>query len=262
MIAAIKSKTSKAFDASGICPILVRRGGLDLVERLVSEYNLAAYRGLYPVFAGANALIGSHRVIGKKGGGNRHLTAPDTLQSIFSTIDARRIIKALTELEAVCKAQKCNIPKVAGCDENIFLFLSTLYDFHSATKHARIPPGTVRVFLLSDISKAFDRVQLDPLLHAIKTVVDVPGIERLLSKIQHLYSIGKVAVTKNGFTIFIDKLGGVFQGDPNSPIIFMVFMEIIRRLLPPEKRPLSSSTRRLKDLDYAWKLTTPTTRSG
>ena len=95
--------------------------------------------------------------------------------------------------------------------------MATLYDFHAAAKHNMMAPGSVRIFLLSDISKAFDRAQVDVMLHALRCIVNVPGIERLLARISHLYSVGKIAVTKNGITVLVDKLGGGVPRGPHVP---------------------------------------------
>jgi hypothetical protein len=237
MRAALINGSSVAQDTEGLNGGLARKAGAALVDRLTEEYNEAAFQGKVPIYSTDGLITGRHKAIGKAGGGDRHLTIPDTLQAVFSTLDAKRISKALIDLGAVDKAQKCNIRRVAGCDENVFLFLATLYDFHAAAKHGLMLPGSVRVFLLSDISKAFDRVQVDPLLHALRCIIDVPNIERLLSRIDHLYSVGRIAVSKGGIAVLVSKLGGVFQGDPMSPVLFMAFMEYVRRLLPPHMRP-------------------------
>jgi hypothetical protein len=237
MRAALSYGSSNAQDTAGLSGGLLRSAGDPLVDRMVEEWNEAAYQGKMPTYTSDGSIVGRHKAIGKQGGGDRHLTIPDSLQAVFSTLDAKRIIRALIDLGAICKAQKCNIPKVAGVDENTFLFLATLYDFHAAAKYNLMSVGSVRIFLLSDISKAFDRAQVGPLLHAIKCIINVPGIERLLSRISHLYSVGKIAVTKGGITVLVDKLGGVFQGDPMSPVLFMILMEYVRRLLPPSLRP-------------------------
>jgi hypothetical protein len=237
MRVALASGTSTAQDTAGLHGGLARKAGDDLVDKLVEEWNEAAFRGEMPTYAEDGLITGRHKAIGKAGGGDRNLTIPDSLQAVFSTLDAKRISRALIDLGAVDKAQKCNIPRVAGCDENVFLFLATLYDFHAAAKHGLMAPGAVRIFLLSDISKAFDRAQVDPLLHALRCIIDVPNIERLLARISHLYSVGRIAVSKGGIAVLVSKLGGVFQGDPMSPVLFMIFMEYVRRLLPPSMRP-------------------------
>lgn len=258
MQAALKRRSTRALDTMGLRPYFVKRAGSTLLHKLVADYNEAAYKGEYPTYAPNGTIVGVHRAIPKESGGNRHLTAPETLQSIFSTIDVTRIVRALTALEKIERAQKCNIPGVSGCDENVFLFLTTLYDFHASAHHHKLPPGSVRIVLLSDISKAFDRLPLDPLLHALKDALgDIPEINRLLAKISHMYKVGRIAVTHEGYTIILEKLAGVFQGDPQSPVLFGIVMEYIRSLMPPEcrskitfKSSIDGSTMRI-EIDYA-----------
>ena len=237
---AVGRRDTRALDAQGITALMVKAGGWCLRSKLTQEGNDAAYRGEYPVYRADGFVVGIHRPIGKKGGGNRHLTAPDSLQAIFSSIDASRILKALMNCQSICRAQKCNIPRLAGCMENVTLLMASIYDFHAGALKGVLGIGAQRVFLFSDISKAFDRVQLDLLIQAIRVVmglVEGPALDRIIAKLVHLFDVGRVAVSKGRLTVLIAKKGGVHQGDPASPIVFAILMEYVRLLTPPDKRP-------------------------
>ena len=247
-LAAIARRTSKAVSANGLTSAWVRVAassttGLDddsFLTGLVEEANSAAYVGKYPRYEASGMVVGKHRAIGKRGGGDRHLTAPDTLQAIFSSMDAARLLNVMLDLGAFSRAQKCNISRVAGCMENVHLFMAALFDFHKAAKDRSIPIGTVRLFLLSDISKAFDRVQLDVLIQAIRCIlVGIPDklLRRVLSRIVFMFTTGQILTEKDGLVVLIMKLGGVHQGDPASPLLFAIVMEYARRLIPPKLRP-------------------------
>ena len=238
--AAISKRTTKVIDSEGNTVQMLKAAGPGLVDKLLEEGNAAAHAGRYPTPAESEHIVGMHSAIGKKDGGNRHLTAPDTVQAVFSTADANRLLTALLEKQSMRKAQKCNIPRLAGCVENITLLMASLYDFHRAAKNGQLPIGTRRVFLFSDISKAFDRVQLEPLVQAIRTVLrDIKGdaLDRIIAKLVHLYDATKIAVTVKGLTVFVAKLAGVHQGDPMSAIVFAILMEYVRILAPPDSRP-------------------------
>ncbi len=87
--------------------------------------------------------------------------------------------------------------------------------------------------MLSDISKAFDRVQLPVMLLALKTLFHGHDITRLLAAIESLYTQTRIAVSKKDVAVLCAKLAGVHQGDPSSAILFALLIEFVLRLLPP-----------------------------
>lgn len=166
----------------------------------------------------------------------RHLCAPEVLQNIVSAVVAIRVTQLTLALGVMNRAQKCNIPRVAGTTENNFLVHFALYDFFAAARDKKLAEGAVRIMMLSDISKAFDRVQLAVLLHSLQTLFAGQDITRLLAAIQSLYEQTRIVVSKKDAAVLIEKLGGVHQGDPASAILFALVMEFVRRLISPDRR--------------------------
>ena len=140
------------------------------------------------------------------------------------------------------RGQKCNIPKVSGCVEHVFLYRTLLNDFHRAANAGRLEVGATRIFLFGDISKALDRVQLPQLLHAIRAVLPAQDVERFLSMIETLCEASRASVTVDGRTVLVSKLGGVHQGDPTSPTLSMLAMEWVRRMIGPGSGTYSTTS--------------------
>ena len=166
----------------------------------------------------------------------RHLNAPEVLQNLVASVIASRVTQLTLALGTMNRAQKCNIPRVAGTSENNFLVHFALFDFFAAARDEKLEDGAVRILMLSDISKAFDRVQLTVLLHALRTLFEGHDITRLIAAIQSLYEQARIAVSRKDVAVLIEKLGGIHQGDPASAILFSLVMEFVRRLIPPMRR--------------------------
>ena len=234
--AARESRQGKAFDANGLTSRLVRHAPEEFDLALAKCFNKEFYKGNMLALREDDLIIGTWRGIAKPDGGVRHLCSPDVIQNILSSVMASRLIQALMSLGSLDKAQKCNIPRISGTNDNNLLVMFALYDFHAAAFMKRLKHGAVRIILLSDISKAFDRAQLAPLLHALQVLLPGRDIQRLKATISSLYEKTRIAVTKRDKTVLIAKLAGVHQGDPASAILFAVLMELVRRLVPTNRR--------------------------
>ncbi len=83
--------------------------------------------------------VTNHRAVGKKGGGHRNINAPNVYQGLFSGIMKNRLVAALAATKGIDGGQKCNIPGVSGCEDNISLLRGAIYDFRKAAdlKNAR-----------------------------------------------------------------------------------------------------------------------------
>jgi ribonuclease HI len=233
---AIHTRGAKGHDVNGVSVKMAKAAGQSYIDAACEEFNLAWYAGRYPSNRQNRTIIGKHSALQKQPSGLRHLQAPEVLQNIVSAMVATRITQLTLASRAMARAQKCNIPRVAGTAENNFLVHFALYDFFAAARDGLLEEGAVRIMMLSDISKAFDRVQLTVLLHALQTLFAHHDITRLLAAIQSLYEQTRIAVSKKDVAVLIEKLAGVHQGDPASAILFALVMEFVRRLIPPSRR--------------------------
>jgi len=233
---AARRRKSKSADASGLTNDLITKAPSQFFEALCSEDNLALFNGEFPSNDSPQGVLGRNQIIGKSDGGARFLTIPDCCAVLFSSVLADRLLNALMDAASVSKAQKCNIRNTAGVDELVFLVLGSLFDFHDAALCQSLQMGAVRLFILNDIAKAFDRVQPAVLLQAIRVVLGEENPMRFLSVILSMYSKIKIIVTVEGMSTVVDKEAGVAQGDPLSAILFIILMEYARMLHRPESR--------------------------
>ena len=233
----LSTRHSKAADTAGSYYGLLRAGGTVLRDRMLDEFNSAAFRGQVPTYRADGTVYNKHRAIGKSSGGDRHLGAPDSAIGIFASILSTRLIRATLHMRSVNRAQKCNIPRISGCQENRHLFLASLYDLMLGARDRKYAPGKVRLFFLNDLSKAFDRAQHKVLLWALQILLGDACSTRFLAILDHMHTTARMVVTQQGVTFVISKEAGVIQGNPNSPPEFGCIMELVRRLIPPEQRP-------------------------
>ena len=234
---ALRTRTSNAYDTDGSYYGLLRAGGTVLKDRMLDEFNRAAFRGQVPTYTPDGTVLNKHRAIGKSSGGDRHLGAPDSAMGIFASILSSRLIRATLHMRSVNRAQKCNIPRISGCQENRHLFLASLYDLMRGAREGLYVPGKVRLFFLNDLSKAFDRAQHTVILWALQILLGEACSTRFLAILDHMHKTARMVVTQQGVSVIISKEAGVIQGNPNSPPTFGCVMELVRRLIPPDQRP-------------------------
>jgi hypothetical protein len=253
----IQTRGAQGYDVNGVSVRMARIGGLAYDDAVCSEFNKEYYRGRFPSSRQDGTIIGKHSALQKVPVGLRHLCAPEVLQNIVSSIVGTRIIQMTLAMGVMARAQKCNIPGIAGTTENNFLINFLLYDFFAAARYRLLDEGAVRILMLSDISKAFDRVQLAVLLLALKTLFQGHDITRLLAAIDSLYEQTRIAISRKEVATLCAKLAGVHQGDPASAILFALLMEFVRRLIPPSRRykikfyMSEGETMVLLEIDYA-----------
>ena len=251
-------RTSEAADVWCQANHLIKKGGRTLVRRIADKFSEALERGEFPGNDAQDLVQGLNLELPKPDGGIKCITIPDSLSVLFSSIMADRLIRAFLETEGIDKAQKCNIPKTAGCDDNAFLFLSALYEYHAAARRGDLD-SEVRIFLFVDMAKAFDRVQWPAINQAIRVILKLPNNMRTAALIKSMYKKTRVIISGGGWATDVEKLGGILQGDPMSPILFIILLELVRRQIHPEKRPtiqlrlaLTDSATSLRlELDYA-----------
>ena len=260
---AIRSRSSRYTDTHGLSYPQLKECGPRLLDELANDFNKEYYFGRMPSYRADNSIINSHRALPKPGplGGVRNLGAPELAQGIFSVILLRRLILVAVGAGVIPKAQKCNIPKITGCAENITLVMGSLFDFHAGAgcePGSKYPPGSTRCFFFGDLSKCFDRVQISALIHAFVALFpDLGDITRYLAAIAHLYDMSSILVKANSMGLLIRKLAGVFQGGPDSMALAIILLEYARCLIPPEARSEISIKsgdelfRILAEFDYA-----------
>jgi hypothetical protein len=124
--------------------------------------------------------------------------------------------------------------------------LMLINEFRNAACEGKLMNGNCRIFLLNDLSSAFDRVSISLLLHAIFVVVRTDQPERFLRTIFTMSSKVKIVVTVNGISVIIGKDAGVPQGNPLAPLLFIILMEYARMMTKRQFRPLVNV--RLKDI--------------
>jgi len=98
--------------------------------------------------------------------------------------------------------RKLSIPGVSRADENVFCVIGLLFDFHEGARRNLYHVGDVRIIFLNDISKAFDREQVQSLVDAlfcqIGAGIPSPVIKRFLSWFTLLYANAEIIVTADG----------------------------------------------------------------
>jgi hypothetical protein len=104
--AARKTRTGKSSDVWGLTNVLTRAAPYDIDESLARESNAARYDGRSARYG--DHIVGIHRGLAKKPAGTHHITAPDTMRAIHSSILASRIRKAAMDGRCISKVQKCN----------------------------------------------------------------------------------------------------------------------------------------------------------
>ena len=233
---AAKRRTSNSPDSTGLTNDLLVKAGDAFFTTLALDNNSALFSGDFPSNGDARGVVGCSHAIGKPDGGYRFLTIPDCLGALFSSVLARRLSHLLLDSKACSLSQKSNIQFVAGTDELVFLVLGALFDFHAAAAKNLLPIGAVRIFIFNDISKAFDRVELNILSQAIRVVLPTLDPFRFLSVLSSLFGKLKVVVTDGKAFIVIDKQAGVPQGDSMSGYLFLILMEYARMLNNPRSR--------------------------
>jgi len=152
----------------------------------------------------------------------------------------RRLILVAVGAGILPKTQKCNIPRISGCAENISMVMGTLFDFHKgAGNHlnAKYPPGSTRFFLFGDLSKCFDRIQRTALIHALWVLLSKVGdVTRYLAAVDHLYESSSILVRSRTMATLIRKQAGVFQGGPDSGAFAGMILAYSMYLIPPQDR--------------------------
>ena len=231
----MKERESKASDTEGRTTQLLTETGPKFLKKLTEMINQELFRGGF--YSDLPSVWGRHTSIGKETGGVRNLLIPDCLGIILPSVMSKRLNTCLMEGKSVSKSQKCNIKGVSGSDENVFVFLMLLFEFHNAAYKGRLRDGQVRVFFLDDLRFAFDRVQYQVLLHAIKVVVKTDDPERFLLLVLSMSEKVRVVVSVNGEAAIVGKDGGVPQGNPLSSLLFLIVVEYCRRTIDPAARP-------------------------
>ena len=163
------------------------------------------------------------RLIYKKGDANmpsnfRMIAISSVVGKLFHGVVANRFLRFLTVNEYIDqKVQKSFLPEVSGCVEHCW----SLLDLMNHAKHKR---RTLHLVFL-DFSDAFGSVchnMLPILLKRYHIPVSVSGyIMSLYSKLN-----GKVSTSRWDSESFSLKTG-VFQGDPLSVVIFMLYVQPI-----------------------------------
>jgi ribonuclease HI len=249
---ALKRRTSNARDTSATTNRMLEAGPPELHAGMRDKFNICLFRGEYPTFGPKEQVLGLQKGIGKPDGGTRNLTIPDCFSAVFSSILATRLLHAAIDSFSISKAQKCNIPGVAGTDENVFLFMGCLYEFHHAAAIGKLVPNQVRIAILNDISQAFDDVEPNISVQAVDVVLGLPDPIRLQALILSFLEKLSIVVSVGGLAVVIRKKGGFPQGNAASPVIFLLVMEFARRQLSDEDQARVKF--RLSEADWEFRL--------
>jgi ribonuclease HI len=228
----IMEVSSKASDTLGQAICLLKKGGQPIQDAIRRKFNDAIYEGEAPGYGTDDLIIGKCMDLAKEDGGIRSITISDCLGVVFSSIMSKRFIRALLEAQIIDKAQKCNIPGVSGCEANLHIFLMAIYEFRASATSGRLKEGDMRIFLFVDMAKAFDRAQWPAIAQAVRQLFGLPDNKRIAAILKSLYAKARIIVTSGEWAAMVDKLGGVHQGDPLSPILFIILLELVRRQIP------------------------------
>jgi ribonuclease HI len=135
---ATHTRGSQGYDVNGVCAQHAKSGGPAYIAKVCEEYNADFYAGRFPSNRPDRLIIGKHSALQKIPTGMRHLCAPEVLQNIVSAVVAIRVTQLSMALRVMNRAQKCNIPRVAGTTENNFLVHFALYDFFAAARDGKL----------------------------------------------------------------------------------------------------------------------------
>ena len=208
--ATISLNSGKSY--SGICPGIVKALPLSWFIFLMSIFNLVFTQSFYPMSWCFNKLF----VLFKSGDrlscdNYRGISIMDTLAKIYDTLILNRLL-------LWCNIDKCQAGAQKGrsCLEQIFT-LRMLIDY-AIKKKSKL------YVLFIDYSKAYDRVPRRKLIEVLKS----RGCGRVMLKaIQAMYTCTKNVLK----AAVIDATVGVRQGAPSSCLLFIIYMDVMVRMI-------------------------------
>lgn len=197
---------------SGICPGILKALPLEWLMFFMLIFNSVFSQCVYPILWCYNKLF----VLFKSGDrlscdNYRGISIMDTLAKIYDTL-------ILNRLMLWCHIDKCQAGAQKGrsCLEQI-LTLRLLIDF---VKNKRLK----LYVLFIDYSKAYDRVPRHKLIEVLKS----RGCGRvMLRAIQAMFTCTKNVLK----SAVIDATVGVRQGAPSSCLLFIIYMDVMVRML-------------------------------
>jgi hypothetical protein len=151
----------------------------------------------------------------------RPIAIMNTLYKVYTNILARRLTKTCKFLNIISPEQKGFMPESEGCLENIYLIDETIHKAKSNNENLALA--------WLDLANAFGSISHE-LINLILNKLKLP--KKFCNIIADLYENAHCTIlSSQGKTNPIKVESGVKQGDPLSPILFNICMELIIRTL-------------------------------
>ena len=160
----------------------------------------------------------------------RGINIPQACFTLFMRMWARRLTALMVDLGVISKNQKANLPGVNGAaDWNVYL-RAALTDVKLGAAFTKSKEKYLTL-IFTDIWKAFDTVDRGVVLESIRAVLGQDIGHEFLGMISSLYENREVVISNRDESITLSKKSGTDQGNPISPLLFMIVMEFASRLV-------------------------------
>ena len=217
--AVIHQKNNKSYGLDNICTEVLKSSFVIISPFLLKLINQIFNSGEYPESWGRGIIV----PIFKSGDANlaqnyRGITISNILSKVYSQILLNRMTK-WADMHDVMNNAQFGYQKGKSTTDCIFILHSIISKLLSSKQKLYC------VFI--DFEKAFDKIDRLKLWH--KLILENVS-SKMVRALQAMYSTVKACIRHNqSYSAFIDAKFGVKQGDPSSPLIFMMFINDINQ---------------------------------